>query len=431
MAPLKPEWCARAPVNAVNKSFGVPKPLPARQQKENRYKPKTKSMVDCGRPKAMDAPRRKASRLRMLGVKPVQRNVNRPGAPPGRRAKSVQAPRTHRPVQALRSVSAHAGEKRPVAQKRERKPPSVNAGRDVLGGGCDSWLDSLDPRGRDERGSLWDPSRASVYGGASVMTADEPAVEAPAPAPVVAPVAYMKPRRPCPPVPTEPPKRKATPAAGRQKVTWETLQQDFQPPSTEECMRACATNQEEEDFGGADVWIRPPTAFNDEEVRGGYGDSEDDDDVEGIVVEAAAPPNFKAKRAMLVTGPPPLGAAYDDDEEEEEEDEDAAAPEEEDDDASFEAKRRALRTPPPPLGVAYDDEDETDDDESEGEAPADAFKAKRAMLVTGPPPLGAAYDDEDETDEDDEDDEAEAPVAEAPAAAAAPGTYDDDEFDEA
>ena len=429
MAPLKPEWCARAPVNAVNKSFGVPKPLPARQQKENRYKPKTKSMVDCGRPKAMDAPRRKASRLRMLGVKPVQRNVNRPGAPPGRRAKSVQAPRTHRPVQALRSVSAHAGEKRPVAQKRERKPPSVNAGRDVLGGGCDSWLDSLDPRGRDERGSLWDPSRASVYGGASVMTADEPAVEAPAPAPVVAPVAYMKPRRPCPPVPTEPPKRKATPAARRQKVTWETLQQDFQPPSTEECMRACATNQEEEDFGGADVWIRPPTAFNDEEVRGGYGDSEDDDDVEGIVVEAAAPPNFKAKRAMLVTGPPPLGAAYDDDEEEEEEDEDAAAPEEEDDDASFEAKRRALRTPPPPLGVAFDDEDETDDDESEGEAPADAFKAKRAMLVTGPPPLGAAYDDEDETDEDDEDDEAEAPVAEAPAAAAAPGTYDDDEFD--
>ena len=146
----------------------MPKPLPARQQKENRYKPKTKSMVDCGRPKAMDAPRRKASRLRMLGVKPVQRNVNRPGAPPGRRAKSVQAPRTHRPVQALRSVSAHAGEKRPVAQKRERKPPSVNAGRDVLGGGCDSWLDSLDPRGRDERGSLWDPSRASVYGGASV-----------------------------------------------------------------------------------------------------------------------------------------------------------------------------------------------------------------------------------------------------------------------
>ena len=429
MAPLKPEWCARAPVNAVNKSFGVPKPLPARQQKENRYKPKTKSMVDCGRPKAMDAPRRKASRLRMLGVKPVQRNVNRPGAPPGRRAKSVQAPRTHRPVQALRSVSAHAGEKRPVAQKRERKPPSVNAGRDVLGGGCDSWLDSLDPRGRDERGSLWDPSRASVYGGASVMTADEPAVEAPAPAPVVAPVAYMKPRRPCPPVPTEPPKRKATPAARRQKVTWETLQQDFQPPSTEECMRACATNQEEEDFGGADVWIRPPTAFNDEEVRGGYGDSEDDDDVEGIVVEAAAPPNFKAKRAMLVTGPPPLGAAYDDDEEEEEEDEDAAAPEEEDDNASFEAKRRALRTPPPPLGVAFDDEDETDDDESEGEAPADAFKAKRAMLVTGPPPLGAAYDDEDETDEDDEDDEAEAPVAEAPAAAAAPGTYDDDEFD--
>ena len=431
MAPLKPEWCARAPVNAVNKSFGVPKPLPARQQKENRYKPKTKSMVDCGRPKAMDAPRRKASRLRMLGVKPVQRSVNRAGVPPGRRAKSVQAPRTHRPVQALRSVSAHAGEKRPVAQKRERKPPSVNAGRDVLGGGCDSWLDSLDPRGRDERGSLWDPSRASVYGGASVMTADEPAVEAPAPAPVVAPVAYMKPRRPCPPVPTEPPKRKATPAARRQKVTWETLQQDFQPPSTEECMRACATNQEEEDFGGADVWIRPPTAFNDEEVRGGYGDSEDDDDVEGIVVEAAAPPNFKAKRAMLVTGPPPLGAAYDDDEEEEEEDEDAAAPEEEDDDASFEAKRRALRTPPPPLGVAYDDEDETDDDESEGEAPADAFKAKRAMLVTGPPPLGAAYDDEDETDEDDEDDEAEAPVAEAPAAAAAPGTYDDDEFDEA
>ena len=430
MAPLKPEWCARAPVNAVNKSFGVPKPLPARQQKENRYKPKTKSMVDCGRPKAMDAPRRKASRLRMLGVKPVQRGVNRPGAPPGRRAKSVQAPRTHRPVQALRSVSAHAGEKRPVAQKRERKPPSVNAGRDVLGGGCDSWLDSLDPRGRDERGSLWDPSRASVYGGASVMTADEPAVEAPAPAPVVAPVAYMKPRRPCPPVPTEPPKRKATPAARRQKVTWETLQQDFQPPSTEECMRACATNQEEEDFGGADVWIRPPTAFNDEEVRGGYGDSEDDDDVDGIVVEAAAPPNFKAKRAMLVTGPPPLGAAYDDDEEEEE-DEDAAAPEEEDDDASFEAKRRALRTPPPPLGVAFDDEDETDDDESEGEAPADAFKAKRAMLVTGPPPLGAAYDDEDETDEDDEDDEAEAPVAEAPAAAAAPGTYDDDKFDEA
>ena len=75
------------------------------------------------------------------------------------------------------------------------------------------------------------------------------------------------------------------------------------------------------------------------------------------------------------------------------------------------------------------DEDETD--ESEGEAPADAFKAKRAMLVTGPPPLGAAYDDEDESDEDDEDDEAEAPVAEAPAAAAAPGTYDDDEFDEA
>ena len=430
MAPLKPEWCARAPVNAVNKSFGVPKPLPARQQKENRYKPKTKSMVDCGRPKAMDAPRRKASRLRMLGVKPVQRNVNRPGAPPGRRAKSVQAPRTHRPVQALRSVSAHAGEKRPVAQKRERKPPSVNAGRDVLGGGCDSWLDSLDPRGRDERGSLWDPSRASVYGGASVMTADEPAVEAPAPAPVVAPVAYMKPRRPCPPVPTEPPKRKATPAARRQKVTWETLQQDFQPPSTEECMRACATNQEEEDFGGADVWIRPPTAFNDEEVRGGYGDSEDDDDVEGIVVEAAAPPNFKAKRAMLVTGPPPLGAAYDDDEEEEE-DEDAAAPEEEDDNASFEAKRRALRTPPPPLGVAYDDEDETDDDESEGEAPIDSFKAKRAMLVTGPPPLGAAYDDEDDEDESDEDDEAEAPVAEAPAAAAPPGTYDDDEFDEA
>ena len=430
MAPLKPEWCARAPVNAVNKSFGVPKPLPARQQKENRYKPKTKSMVDCGRPKAMDAPRRKASRLRMLGVKPVQRSVNRPGAPPGRRAKSVQAPRTHRPVQALRSVSAHAGEKRPVVQKRERKPPSVNAGRDVLGGGCDSWLDSLDPRGRDERGSLWDPSRASVYGGASVMTADEPAVEAPAPAPVVAPVAYMKPRRPCPPVPAEPPKRKATPAARRQKVTWETLQQDFQPPSTEECMRACATNQEE-DFGGADVWIRPPTAFNDEEVRGGYGDSEDDDDnEEGIVVEAAAPPNFKAKRAMLVTGPPPLGAAYDDDEEEEE-DEDAAAPEEEDDDASFEAKRRALRTPPPPLGVAYDDEDETDDDESEGEAPIDSFKAKRAMLVTGPPPLGAAYDDEDDEDESDEEDEAEAPVAEAPAAAAAPGTYDDDEFDEA
>ncbi len=187
MAPLKPEWCARAPVNAVNKSFGVPKPLPARQQKENRYKPKTKSMVDCGRPKAMDAPRRKASRLRMLGVKPVQRSVNRAGAPPGRRAKSVQAPRTHRPVQALRSVSAHAGEKRPVVQKRERKPPSVNAGRDVLGGDCDSWLDSLDPRGRDERGSLWDPSRASVYGGASVMTADEAAVEAPAPAPVVAP----------------------------------------------------------------------------------------------------------------------------------------------------------------------------------------------------------------------------------------------------
>ncbi|CAH0379179.1 unnamed protein product [Pelagomonas calceolata] len=427
MAPLKPEWCARAPVNAVNKSFGVPKPLPARQQKENRYKPKTKSMVDCGRPKAMDAPRRKASRLRMLGVKPVQRGVNRPGQVHGRRAKSVQAPRTHRPVQALRSVSAHAGEKRPVAPKRERKPPSVNAGRDVLGGGCDSWLDSLDPRGRDERGSLWDPSRASVYGGASVMTADEPAVEAPAPAPVVAPVAYMKPRRPCPPVPAEPPKRKATPAARRQKVTWETLQQDFQPPSTEECMRACATNQEE-DFGGADVWIRPPTAFNDEEVRGGYGDSEDDDDnEEGIVVEAAAPPNFKAKRAMLVTGPP-LGAAYDEDEEEEE-DEDAAAPEEEDDDASFEAKRRALRTPPPPLGAAYDDEDETDDDESEGEAPIDSFKAKRAMLVTGPPPLGAAYD-EDETDEDDEDDEAEAPVAEAPAAAA-PGTYDDDEFDEA
>merc|ERR1711965_418173 len=138
----------------------------------------------------MDAPRRKASRLRMLGVKPVQRSVNRPGAPPGRRAKSVQAPRTHRPVQALRSVSAHAGEKRPVVQKRERKPPSVNAGRDVLGGGCDSWLDSLDPRGIGERGSLWDPSRASVYGGASVMTAEE--VEAPAPAPVV-----MKPRRPC------------------------------------------------------------------------------------------------------------------------------------------------------------------------------------------------------------------------------------------
>ena len=121
----------------------------------------------------------------------------------------------------------------------------------------------------------------------------------------------MKPLRPCPPVPTEPPKRKATPAARRQKVTWETLQQDFQPPSTEECMRACATNQEE-DFGGADVWIRPPTAFNDEEVRGGYGDSEDDDDVEGIVVEAAAPPlqDFKAKRAMLVTGPPPLGPRH-------------------------------------------------------------------------------------------------------------------------
>ena len=103
MAPLKPEWCARAPVNAVNKSFGVPKPLPARPQKENRYKPKTKSMVDCGRPKAMDAPRRKASRLRMLGVKPARQAVNQ------RRAKSVQAPRTHRPVQALRSVSAHAG----------------------------------------------------------------------------------------------------------------------------------------------------------------------------------------------------------------------------------------------------------------------------------------------------------------------------------
>ena len=53
------------------------------------------------------------------------------------------------------------------------------------------------------------------------------------------------------------------------------------------------------------------------------------------------------------------------------------------------------------------------------------------ILPQRPPPLGAAYDDEDETDEDDEDDEAEAPVAEAPAAAAAPGTYDDDEFDEA
>ena len=117
MAPLKPEWCARAPVNAVNKSFGAPKPLPARPQKENRYKPKTKSMVDCGRPKAMDAPRRKASRLRMLGVKPVQRSVNRPGAPPGRRAKSVQAPRTHRPGAGLTKCLGARGREAPRRTK--------------------------------------------------------------------------------------------------------------------------------------------------------------------------------------------------------------------------------------------------------------------------------------------------------------------------
>ena len=258
------------------------------------------------------------------------------------------------------------------------------------------------------------------------MTADEPAVEAPAPAPVVAPVAYMKPRRPCPPVPTEPPKRKATPAARRQKVTWETLQQDFQPPSTEECMRACATNQEEEDFGGADVWIRPPTAFNDEEVRGGYGDSEDDDDVEGIVVEAAAPPNFKAKRAMLVTGPPPLGAAYDDDEEEEEEDEDAAAPEEEDDDARSRpsagrcARRRRrsvsrTTTRTRPTMTSPRARRRPTRSRRSARCSSRGRRLRGGLTTTRTRPTRTTRN------------EAEAPVAEAPAAAAAPGTYDDDD----
>ena len=441
MAP-KPEWCARAPVTKAARSFGAPRALPVRAQKENRYKPKVKSMVDCGRPKAMDAPRRKASRLRMLGVKQPQR----PAQPYGRRAQSVQAPRTHRPVQAMRSVSAQAGEKRPV--KRELKPPSVHAARDVLG--CDSWLDSLDPRGRDERGSLWDPGsclhgsveqgRASVYGGASV----EDVLVAPAPRGVgFAPA----PARGNAPAPAK--QRAGTPAARRDPVTWESLKRDFEPPTTEECMLACATA---EDFGGADIWIRPPTAFNDEEVRGGYGDSDSDDDVAGIVVEeAAAPPvapadAFAAKRKALSTPPPPLGAVYDDAEDEEEEEE-----------VSFSAKRKALMTPQPPLGATYDDDDEDDDDEKEeasistkkltpegakvitfaqsahAAAPPPAepdvvsFEARRKALSTPPPPLGVRYDDEDEEDEAEAPFDAPAQAAAAPAAAA-PGTYDDDEF---
>ena len=479
MAP-KPEWCARAPVTKAARSFGAPRALPVRAQKENRYKPKVKSMVDCGRPKAMDAPRRKASRLRMLGVKQPQR----PAQPYGRRAQSVQAPRTHRPVQAMRSVSAQAGEKRPV--KRERKPPSVHAARDVLG--CDSWLDSLDPRGRDERGSLWDPGsclhgsveqgRASVYGGASVE--DVPVAPAPrgvgfAPAPARENAPAPAPAKQRAGTPAK--QRTGTPAARRDPVTWESLKRDFEPPTTEECMLACATA---EDFGGADVWIRPPTAFNDEEVRGGYGDSDDDDDVAGIVVEeAAAPPvapadAFAARRKALSTPPPPLGAVYDDDEDDEEEEEvsfeakrkalstpppplgvqyDDDDEEEAEEEISFSAKRKALMTPPPPLGATYDDDDEDDDDEKEeasistkkltpegakvitfaqsahAAAPPPAepdvvsFEARRKALSIPPPPLGVRYDDEE-----DEEDEAEAPFDALVPAAAAPGTYDDEEF---
>ena len=44
MAP-KPEWCARAPVTKAARSFGAPRALPVRAQKENRYKPKVKSRL--------------------------------------------------------------------------------------------------------------------------------------------------------------------------------------------------------------------------------------------------------------------------------------------------------------------------------------------------------------------------------------------------
>ena len=134
MAPLKPEWCARGQ-RRQQIALECRRP-PA--SKENRYKPKTKSVVDCGRPKTMDAPRRRASRLRMLGVKPVQRGVNRPGAPPGRRAKSAGARATagRHPVSRRR-----AGEKRPSHKSGSgsRRPSTRGA---TCRGGCDSWLDA-------------------------------------------------------------------------------------------------------------------------------------------------------------------------------------------------------------------------------------------------------------------------------------------------
>ena len=315
----------------------MPKPLPARQQKENRYKPKLKAWSTAA--PSEDAPRQgvaPADAGRQAG--PAQREPSR--APPGRRAKSVQAPRTHRPCRPY-EVSRRTRRKRPVAQKRERKPPSVNAGRDVLGGGCDSWLDSLDPAARR---SLWDPSRASVYGGASVMTADEPAVEAPAPAPVVAPVAYMSRGAPARPCPRNHPKRKARPRQGDKGHLGAAA---GLPAASPRSMRACATNQEEDSAARTSGSARRrrsttkkyegATAIRGRRRRRGHRG------------RGPARANFKAS-ARCCDGAAAPGARTT--HEEEEEDEDAAAPEEEDDDASFEAKRRRCARRRRRFGVA-------------------------------------------------------------------------------
>lgn len=74
---MRPAWCDR--VQNVNRSFGVPPPLPPKP-KDRRRKP----VVDCNKPVSMDAPIRKLSLQRVLGTagRPRRKPVARRRDPP-------------------------------------------------------------------------------------------------------------------------------------------------------------------------------------------------------------------------------------------------------------------------------------------------------------------------------------------------------------
>ena len=120
MAPLKPEWCARAPVNAVNKSFECRSRSRPASKRRTATSPKLKAWSTAG------APRRRtraaqgvapADAGRQAG--PAQREPSRRTArTPGQvRAGAADAP----PVQALRSVS----------RTRARSAPSHKSGAEA------------------------------------------------------------------------------------------------------------------------------------------------------------------------------------------------------------------------------------------------------------------------------------------------------------